>query len=152
MKRLVVIMLLISAVSPALAKPKYCLTKPEYGSELVIRHGIFLRELSARCESYQPGSKALWKAFDDKFGTRLRAERTRRESGFKREFPDDWLKDVTTFDARLVTYNRNLPITKALCEDVKSMLDDNKKSGWGSFIKQSGKLRDLSHEEVIPCQ
>ena len=75
----------------------------------------------------------------------------KREAAFKREFPDSWLKDVTTFDAKLVTFDRNLPYNDAFCEDIKDLLDGLKKGGWGAFTKQSKKVRDQARMEFKPC-
>ena len=152
MKKTLIALLILGTVNSAEAKPRGCLTKAEMSSDLLVRHGVFLREGADRCNERQPGGKDLWKQFDQTFGQRLRAERDRRERGFKREFPDTWLRVVTTFDARMVTFDRNLPFTDAFCEEVKSMLDDNKKKGWGSFITQSKIVRDESRMDFKPCE
>lgn len=133
------------------AKPRQCFTRAEISADLIVRHGVFLREASKRCNETIPGSKQLWDDFDKANGPRLLAERKRRESAFKREFGDDWLKAVTTFDARLVTYDRYFYNTPEFCDDIKSQLDDNKKSGWGSFAKQSKTLKDASALDIRPC-
>ena len=151
MKRSLIFLLALTVSSPALAKAKLCFTPAEEASDMIIRHGVYLREASSRCNDYQPGSKDEWKAFDQQFGARLRAERTRREAAFKREFPDSWLKDVTTFDAKLVTFDRNLPFNDAFCSDIKDLLDAIKQKGWGEFVKQSKKIRDQARMEVKPC-
>ena len=152
MKYILPVLLVALCVSaPAWAKPKGCFTKAEISSDQVIRHGVYLREAADRCNSYQPGSWVEWKAFDTAFGVQLRAERSKREAAFKREFPDSWLKDVTTFDAKLVTFDRNLPYNVAFCEDIKDLLDGLKKGGWGAFTKQSKKVRDQARMEFKPC-
>ena len=143
--------LALALVGAAQAKPKGCFSKPEISSDLIVRHGVFLRELSKLCEGFEAGGAQEWLDFDTAFGTRLKGERTRRESAFKREFPDSWLKVVTTFDARMVTFDRNLPVNDAFCADVKSLLDDNKKRGWASFTKQSKVVRDESTLDFKPC-
>ena len=140
------------ATTPAWAKPKLCMTPAEMSADLIIRHGVYLREAADRCNSYQPGTRALWKSFDEKFGTRLRGERTKREGAFKREFPDTWLKNVTTFDAKLVTFDRNLPYNEPFCSNIKDLLDEITQRGWGAFATQSKKVRDEARMEFIPCK
>ena len=152
MKRLVAAVLVLGLANTADAKPRGCLTPAEHASDLIIRHGIFLREGADRCSASQPGIKDVWKQFDQSFGQRLFAERGKRERAFKREFPDTWLRVVTTFDAKIVTYDRNMPFTDAFCEEMQSMLDDNKKKGWGSFVKQSKIVRDESRMELKVCE
>ena len=142
---------LMTLTAPAWAKPKGCFTRAEISSDQIIRHGVYLREAALRCNDYEPGSWAEWKQIDNKFGTKFRAERTRREGGFKREFPDSWLKDVTTFDAKLVTFDRNLPYNDAFCADIKDLLDNIQKKGWGEFTAQSKKIRDQARMEFVPC-
>lgn len=139
------------AAGDAWAKPRQCFTKAEITADLIVRHGVFLREASKRCDETVPGSKQLWDDFDKAFGSRLLAERRRREAAFKREFGNDWLKAVTTFDARIVTYDRYYYNTSEFCKDVKSKLDDNKKKGWGSFAKQSKVLKDASAIFIVEC-
>ena len=151
MKRLLLLLWALSAATPALAKPKFCFTRAEISSDQIIRHGVYLREAALRCNDYEPGSWAAWKAIDDKFGTRFRSERTKRENAFKREFPDTWLKDVTTFDAKLVTFDRNLPFNDAFCADIKELLDNVQKKGWGELTTQSKKIRDQARMEFKPC-
>jgi hypothetical protein len=151
MRRLIFAALMICIAMPVAAKPKRCLTKSEISSDLIIRHGVFLREASDRCDSYQPGSNDIWKKFDETFGTKLKAERTKRENAFKREFPDTWFQVVTTFDARMVTFDRNLPFTDAFCQDVRDLLEDNQSKGWGNFVKQSKVIRDKATLDFKPC-
>jgi len=151
MNRFWIAILLAALAFPAWAKPKGCFSKSEISSDLIIRHGVFLREASDRCNDYQPGSKGVWKQFYDSFGARFKSERDRRENAFKREFPETWKRAVTTFDARMVTFDRNLPYTDAFCQDVRDLLDDNQKKGWGSFVKQSKIVRDESTLDFKPC-
>ena len=152
MKRYIAFLMVVSLTAPAFAKPKGCLTKAEIGSDLIVRHGVFLRETSDLCNSYQPGIKDEWKEFDQSFGPRLKGERDKRERAFKREFPDTWLRVITTFDAKMVTYDRNIWFTETFCSDVKDLLDDNKKKGWGSFVTQSKVIRDMQKMEFKPCE
>ncbi len=151
MRKIIIAVLMLVWAFPVWAKPKNCFSRVELSSDLIIRHGVFLREAADRCNGYQPGSKDIWKHFDQTFGTKLKSERTKRENAFKREFPDTWVRVVTTFDARMVTFDRNLPYTDAFCEDVRDMLDDNAKKGWGSFVKQSKVVRDESILDFKPC-
>ena len=151
MIRALILLMVLFGAAPAGAKPKGCLTKAEVASDLIIRHGVFLREASDRCSAYEPGALPQWKQFEQSFGPRFKAERTRRENAFKREFPKTWLQVVTTFDAKMVTFDRNIPITDAFCADIQSLLDDNKKGGWGSVVKQSKVIRDESRMELKPC-
>lgn len=150
----VMVLVLVSALfggDDAWAKPRKCFTRAEIAADLIVRHGVFLREASRRCNDKNPGTKQMWDDFDKAFGTRLKGERTRREGAFKREFPDDWLKAVTTFDARLVTYERNVYDTPEFCDDVQTLLEDNKKSGWSAFAKQSKTLKSVSALDIKPC-
>jgi hypothetical protein len=135
----------------AWAKPQHCFAKAEIAADLIVRHGVFLRESSRRCDDTRPGTKKMWEDFDKAFGSRLLSQRTRRENAFKREFPQDWLKALTTFDARLVTYERNLYDTPEFCSDIEKLLKTNQKSGWSSFVKQSKTLKSVAVLDIKPC-
>ena len=151
MRTMLTLILVLALAAPADAKPKGCFTRAEISSDQIVRHGVYLREAADRCNDYEPGSWKVWKDLDDKFGVRFRSERSRRESAFKREFPDSWKQNVTTFDAKLVTFDRNLPYNDAFCADIKELLDNAQKKGWGEFTKQSKKIRDQARMEFKPC-
>lgn len=116
---------------------KRCFSAKEIEVEQLVRHGIFLRESSNRCEESTPGVAKMWKDFDTNFGQRLKAQTDRRAKIFQREFKEKELQVRTYFDGRLVTYHRNQPVTIAYCQNVKKLLTDLGRKGWGAFNSQA---------------
>jgi len=114
-----------------------CLTDGEAQVEQLVRHGVFLREAGRRCDEVTPGTGKLWMDFDERFGTRLKSQTDRRVKLFARQFKNDAVKVRTYFDGRLVTYHRNYPLSLAYCTDVKQMLQEVNKKGWGGFTQQA---------------
>lgn len=145
-------LMLPAAGAWAQVKFKRCLSQSEVKVEQVIRHGIFLRESSARCDEMLPGSSTLWTDFDQRFGPRLKQQTDRRIKLFDREFKADALKVRTYFDGRLVTYHRNRPLTVAYCTNVKDMLTDITKGGWGRFVKQAEVVQNEVYLDYKICQ
>lgn len=127
-------------------KPARCLNEAELAAEQVVRHGVFLRESGTRCEDIVPGIRQLWLDFDEINGPRFAQQTERRSRIFKRQFKDDWLKVMTFFDGRLVTYYRHYPLTEPYCRNVETLLKDNLRRGWKAFSSQA-KL--LANEVVM---
>lgn len=131
--------ILLAAPTGALGQVKFkrCLSTTEVQVEQLVRHGVFLREAGNRCDEMLPGTAKKWKAFDERFGPRLKQQTDKRAKLFQREFKQDALKVRTYFDGRLVTYHRNIPLTTAYCTQTNKMLDDIGKRGWGGFSEQA---------------
>jgi len=151
MKRLILFAVSLSVVAlPAMAQaplapgatPKRCLKEREVLTEQVIRHGIFLREASSRCESLESGSMRLWGDFNVAFGARLKQQTDNHNKWMQKQFGDDWKLAADYYDGRQVTYYRNVPINSAYCENIRKLLEANKSKGWGSFAKQAKALHD----------
>lgn len=141
-------------VADALAQAKFnrCLSTGEVQVEQLVRHGIFLRESANRCDEMLPGTAKKWKAFDTKFGSRLKSQTDKRVKLFSREFKQDATKVRTYFDGRLVTYHRNVPLTTAYCTQANKMLDDITKRGWGGFAEQAKVVQNEVHLDYKVCQ
>lgn len=137
--RLFVAAALLAAPTAAVAQVtfKRCLSSTEVQVEQLVRHGVFLREAANRCDDMVRGTAKKWKAFDERFGTKLKQQTDKRAKLFQREFKQDALKVRTYFDGRLVTYHRNMPLTTAYCTQSNKMLDDIAKRGWNGFAEQA---------------
>jgi hypothetical protein len=133
------------------AKPKHCITDPELRAEQAVRHGIFLREAGQRCNDYNPGTAKQWKDFDGRFASQLSGQTAKRAKFFQREFPDSWKNMMTYYDGRLVTYNRNFPLTRAYCGMIEELLQENLTGGWGAFTTQAKLTQDESRLEYKLC-
>lgn len=131
---------------------KRCLTSSEVQVEQLVRHGVFLRDSSNRCDEMTPGVDKMWKDFDTNFGVRLKQQTDRRARMFDREFKGDALKVRTYFDGRLVTYFRNRPLTVAYCTNVKTLLTDVGKGGWGTFSRQAKIVQNEVYLDYKTCQ
>lgn len=152
--RLVLVAMLLAEPTAALAQAKFkrCLSDSEVQVEQLVRHGIFLRESANRCEEMLPNSAKKWKAFDQRFGARLKQQTDKRVKLFAREFKQDALKVRTYFDGRLVTYHRNVPLTVAYCTQANKMLDDVTKRGWAGFAEQAKVVQNEVHLDYKICQ
>lgn len=137
--RLLLAATLLAAPTAAVAQVKFkrCLSTTEIQVEQLVRHGVFLRESGNRCDEMVPGTAKKWKAFDERFGPKLKQQTDKRAKLFQREFKQDALKVRTYFDGRLVTSLRNAPLTTAYCTQANKMLDDVTKRGWGGFAEQA---------------
>jgi hypothetical protein len=137
----------------ALAQVKMrCLSDTEVQVEQLVRHGVFLREAGRRCDEVIPGTNKLWTDFDQRWGTRLKQQTDKRAKMFTRQFKDDALKVRTYFDGRLVTYHRNYPLSLSYCTDVKEMLDELAKRGWGGFTAQAKVVQSEVLLDYKACQ
>lgn len=133
-------------------KPERCINKAEQAAEQVVRHGIFLREAGNRCEHLVPGIRQLWLDFDEINGPRFAQQTERRSRIFKRQFKDDWLKVMTFFDGRLVTYYRHYPLTEPYCRNVETLLNDNLRRGWKAFNSQAKLLANEINMDYRACR
>ena len=137
----------------AAGKPKACFTLPEIKAEQEIRHGIYLREAANRCNArFLPGAKDRWQKVEAANGTKFKAANDKRSKAWEREFPDDWKYKITYADGRLVTYDRNIPLTAGFCENIDELLAAVEKGGYGAFSKQSKLLRNEVTEDYKACQ
>lgn len=133
----VVLSLAVPVGAVAQVKFKRCLSPAEIQTEQLVRHGVFLREAANRCDEMVPGTAKKWKAFDERFGRRLKSQTDRRAKMFTREFKQDALKVRTYFDGRMVTYYRNVPLTTAYCTQTNKLLDEVTKRGWNGYAEQA---------------
>ena len=137
-RSIVIAVLSFALAAPAgAAAPQHCLKDNEVVTEQAVRHGVFLREVSARCDGFVAGTAQLWRDFNQTFGDRLKRQTDAHDKWIKRQFGDDWVAAAAFYDGRLVTAQRNLPLTEDYCEIVKGLLEDNKAKGWGSFTRQA---------------
>lgn len=147
--------ILVLAAAPfeatAQVKFKRCLSDTEVQTEQLVRHGVFLRESANRCDEMLPGTAKKWKAFDERFGPRLKQQTDRRAKLFLREFKADALKVRTYFDGRLVTYHRNVPLTVAYCTQSNKLLDEVNKRGWNSFAEQAKVIQNEVLADYKAC-
>jgi hypothetical protein len=149
----VIAVVLVALAPPAAAKPRGCLTQPEIQAEKEVRHGLFLREAARRCDGqYLKGSAQTWQTFETANGAKFRQQNGRRISAYKREFPDSWQAKMNQADGRLVTYNRNFPVTQAYCDDVEDLLKDITATAYGGFTKQAKVIHDQVIDDYKLCR
>jgi len=141
MIRAILVACLLAA--PALAAdPPRCLKQSEVVTEQSVRHGIFLRELSSRCDKLVPGSAQLWRDFNKSFGDRLKKQTDAHNKWIQRQFGDEWKQAADFYDGRQVSAHRNYSINQPFCDDIKKLLDANQAKGWASFTRQAKVLQD----------
>ena len=135
MIRLGLALLILLTSAAAEAKPRRCFTSGELTAEREVRHGIFLREATKRCDArLLPGATKRWQTFEEANGARFRAAVSRRQKAWQREFPDDWLVKQTRADGQIVTYARHQPVWPAGCADVVGVMcvvGRRGSGGWG---------------------
>lgn len=157
MIRLVVVALVLlaalSASALAAPKPKKCFTLPELAAEREVRHGIYLREASRRCQGrFLPDSVKTWDAFEAANGAKFRAAVARRLKAWQREFPADWQAKQNHADGSIVTYARNLPLTEGFCENIGALLTTISKRGYGGFSAQTNIIKNEVVQAYKACQ
>jgi hypothetical protein len=136
----------------AATPPERCLQAgPELQAELVVRHGVFLRDASDRCDSLSHGTKDLWVQFNKTYGPLLARETARRDRTFRRLFRKDAPNAILYFDGRMVTSSRNVPVTPPFCENIKKILTQNMRGGWGSFLRQAKLDKDPIRRDYKVC-
>ncbi len=135
---LILSVILSLAAGQAIAQVKMrCLSDTELQVEQLVRHGVFLREAGRRCDDVVAGTNKLWTDFDQRWAAKLKQQTDKRAKVFTRQFKGDALKVRTYFDGRLVTYHRNYPLSLSYCTNVKELLDEVAKRGWGGFTGQA---------------
>jgi hypothetical protein len=150
---ILVVLVLLSAAFPAQAKPKRCLSPAEVVAEQEIRHGIYLREATGRCDSrLLPGAKARWQKFETANGQRFRNANQKRVRAWQREYPDDWQAQMNYADGRLVSYDRNIPLTAGFCENIDELMTTVEKRGYNGFSKQAKVVRNQVVADYKVCQ
>lgn len=149
--------LLLLAPYPAIAqtKPKskarYCLTEVEIKAEQEIRHGIFLRESSAKCDSWIPGIRDGWDNFAAANSQRFDAANQKRIKAFLREFAADWQNEMNRSDGRIVTYHRHFPLTQGYCDNVAKLVKELAK-GYRAFTEQAGTVQNEVIADFKVCR
>jgi hypothetical protein len=138
----VLISVLAVAASAQTPAKKRCLSDAEVKTEQMVRHGVFLREAATRCDGLVPGSAKLWRDFDKTAGDRLKKQTDAHNKWLQRKFGDDWKQAADFYDGRLVTAQRNYPLSQTFCDSVKTLLDANAARGWATFARQAKSLQD----------
>lgn len=150
-----VLLSLTVLAAPVLAapKPKKCFTLPELTSEREVRHGIYLREASRRCQGrFLPDSVKTWDTFEEANGAKFRAAVVRRLKAWQREFPADWQAKQNHADGSIVTYARNIPLTEGFCENIGELLTTIAKRGYGGFSAQAKVIKNEVVQSYKACQ
>lgn len=144
-------------LAPALAqaqqgKPRRCLMPPEVRAEQDVRHGIFLREATSRCDDkgLTTGLRAKWDAFEKQNAPRFQRAMDKRNKAFQREYGKEWQRIITYADGRLVTYHRHFPVTPGHCENI-SRLMKSLALGWQVFGEQAATVQNEVIEDYKVC-
>ena len=145
------------AAAPAAAqvqdKPRHCFTRAEQGAEVMVRYGLRLREGGNACNEspWDAGTLPLWQAVDKQFGPQFKQQTDIRAAAFQREFENDAENKLTQWNARIVFYFRNYPLSPTYCAGIKTMLNDMLAKGWRVFTKQAYYARDEIRMTYQPC-
>jgi len=149
---ILVLILAVCVVPAQAAKPKRCFSLAELRAEQEIRHGIYLREAAKRCDGrFLTGSNALWQKLETANATKFRAAMDKRTKAWQREFPEDWKDKINHADGRLVTYDRNVPLTQGFCDNIDELLQEMDKRGYGGFSAQAKLLRNEVIDDYKVC-
>ncbi len=155
MYRLLALLLICCFLAaPASAqKARECFSKAEETAEQNVREGLRLREGALGCDGqpWNAGTRALWEDIDRQFGPRFAAQTKVRERAFQREFADDADNRLGMWNGRIVMYFRNYPLSNLYCRDIRAMLLEMQKRGWGYFTVQAAKARDVVKMDYRPC-
>lgn len=130
---------------------KRCLTTKELETERLVRHGVYLREGSWRCDKMVSGTWTMWSGIDRDLGPRMKQVTDARKRMFDKEFRQDGDKVRTYFDGRLVTYYRNFPLTGVYCNNIDTMLKEIQGRGWGAYGKQAKRIHDNVRLDFKAC-
>ncbi len=146
---------MMCAVAPeqVLAKARGCFTPQEQAAEWQVRQGLRLREGGLACDGapWYAGTKPLWEQVDKQFGPQMKRQTDIRQAAFLREFENDAEHKLSQWNARIVFYFRNYPLSPTYCGNVKTMLNDILAKGWKVFTKQAYYARDEIRMTYEPC-
>jgi len=148
-----VLALSLAPLPAAEAKPRGCFTKQEQTAEEVVRYGLRLREGGRGCDEapWNAGTQPLWDAVDKQFGDQFKQQTETRRKAFEREFEKDAENNLNRWNARIVFYYRNYPLSPVYCDLLKTQLVNVVKKPWGAFVKQSAIARDDVRMTYQPC-
>jgi hypothetical protein len=153
MRPFLLILILVASPGLAVAAPKGCFTTAEITSEREVRHGIYMREATKRCDiRFLKGATERWQKFETANGAKFRASVDRRKKAWQREFPDDWQYKVTHADGSLVTYARNIPYTEGFCDNIDELMTRIDKGGFAGFSKQAKWIQNQVVADYKVCQ
>ena len=147
------IALLLAPCADAIAKPRGCFTKAEQRAEEVVRHGLRLREGGEGCDGppWEAGTKPLWEAVNTQFGPQFAQQTDIRNKAFLREFANDAEHKLNQWNARIVFYFRNYPLSPVYCASIKKMLTEAPQKGWRDIVKQAHYAADEIRMTYEPC-
>ncbi|HEY1720246.1 MAG TPA: hypothetical protein VGG27_03300 [Magnetospirillaceae bacterium] len=150
---LVGIVALLAPSAEALAKARGCFTKKEQQAEEVVRQGLRMREGGEGCDGapWYAETKPLWDMVNQQFGAQFAEQTDIRNKAFMREFENDAEHKLSLWNARIVFYFRNYPLSAGYCTTVKKMLTDAPQKGWKDIIKQAHYARDEIRMTYEPC-
>ncbi|WP_142848761.1 hypothetical protein [Telmatospirillum sp. J64-1] len=152
---LALVLVMAASAAQAQGKPRGCLTRTEAIAEREVRHGLRLREMSARCDAarWTTGAQDKWLQINETFGPRFLAQTQRRQRALEREYPRQPPQaSVAAWDGRIVTVFRSRPVTPASCDSIDKMLDEVLARGWNSFRRQAEKARDEISGDYLICR
>lgn len=155
MRRLLSLVLAVSVIPSfalAQAAPKGCFTPAEEKAEQIVRLGVRLREAARGCdgEPWNMHTQSLWDDIDRRFGS-LFANQTRiRQGAFQREFSDDADNRLESWNGRIVFHYRNYPLSDVYCSNIKDMLGQMQKKGWG-YLQRNAVKGDEVKMDYRPC-
>jgi len=144
------------AVAPppqAEAKPRGCFTQAEQRAEEVVRYGLKLREGANGCDGapWEAHTLPLWEAIDKLYGAQFKQQTDIRAKAFVREFENDAENKLTQWNARIVFYYRNYPLSPVYCAGMKKILTDIPNKPWGNFVKQAVIAHNDIRMTYVPC-
>ena len=151
--RLLLALSLSASISlPAFAKPRGCFTPTEHTAERLVRYGIYLREMAARCDAvpFSMGTQALWATLEERVGRQFKRHTDLRQRGFEREFEDRAQQILAAWDGRLVMQQRHMFLTRPQCEDAKKALEAGSRS-FSAIRKQAEKMRNEVYGDYKIC-
>ncbi len=143
----------VSDAPQALAKPRGCFTKAEQGAEEMVRFGLRLREGARGCDAdpYDEATQPMWEQIDKDLGPQMKQQTDIRRAAFVREFENDAENKLSVWDARIVFFYRNYPLSQVYCDNIKKLLTDTQKTGWNGFRKRAIIARDEIRMTYTPC-
>ncbi len=151
----IVTVALVPALAPTTldAKPRGCFTKSEQTAEEVVRYGLRLREGAMGCDGapWEAHTQPLWEAVDKQFGPQFKQQTDARAKAFVREFENDAEHKLTQWNARIVFYYRNYPLSPVYCDSIKKEMMQMQAKGWNAFVKLAKLAREDIRMTYQPC-
>jgi hypothetical protein len=157
MRSLLVVLLifwLLPQDAGAQAKSRGCFTKAEQTAEQIVRQGLRLREGARGCDGapWNMGTQSLWEDLDARLGAQFAAQTNIRRRAFIREFGDDANYQMDLWNGRIVMHFRHFPLSAVYCAEIKDMLEQAQKRGWGVIRSGAAKARDAVKMDYRPCE